>query len=93
VVRYYAMFMWAFAACAAWGFLAVLLLVGAARADSQVSAWIAAAAAAAFAAFITREAWRTIRALRYPPGHCPKCGYDLRASPDRCPECGTPAAT
>jgi hypothetical protein len=92
-VRYYAMIMWVFGACMWWGFFAFLILLNIVNRDLPVAAWIATVATVAFAVYLTREGRQTIRALRHPPGHCPKCGYDLRDTPDRCPECGTAART
>jgi hypothetical protein len=53
--------------------------------------WSLALLFAILPALHLRTAIRSRRRGR--PGHCPRCGYDLRATPDRCPECGAvPAA-
>jgi hypothetical protein len=52
--------------------------------------WLAGAAAVLPVAWLIRFRRRR-RLLR--AGHCPRCGYDLRATPSRCPECGAAPGT
>jgi len=53
----------------------------------QVPHW--AAAGAMLLLPLGRLAVRRARTRARRAGHCPSCGYDLRATPARCPECGT----
>jgi hypothetical protein len=58
---------------------------------TRVPHWALAALFAVPPAAWSRSVARLLRARRRTRGHCPTCGYDLRASPERCPECGTMA--
>ncbi|HET6249920.1 MAG TPA: hypothetical protein VFE47_19680 [Tepidisphaeraceae bacterium] len=51
--------------------------------------WLPVLTTGLLPAFMLLQRLRTRRRSR--TGHCPTCGYDLRATPGRCPECGTVA--
>jgi hypothetical protein len=55
--------------------------------DARVPHWLIITLAAALP--LRTALSLTLRRHSFVPGHCPTCGYDLRATPNRCPECGT----
>lgn len=62
--------------------------IGNSRSSGPQPLWVVAALAGA-PAFIILGARLRRRLHKPPPGHCHRCGYDLRTSPEQCPECGT----
>jgi hypothetical protein len=55
--------------------------------EAMVPTWLAVAAGVV--PLVVVVVGRVRRGGRVEQGHCPVCGYDLRATPGRCPECGT----
>ena len=54
--------------------------------------WLVAVATIALpAGRLAPRLWRRLRP-KHAPGHCRRCGYDLRATLGRCPECGSIAS-